>query len=70
MPDLFDLPFEEDESPQSAVDSPQSAVSSPQSAVDSPQSAAPSRRLFTVTELEQRPEHGQSMLRGSMLNAA
>ena len=36
MPDLFDLPFEED---------------SPQSTVDSRQSAAPPRRVFTVTEL-------------------
>jgi len=51
MPVLFDLPFEEDESPQSAVDRPQPAVNRPQSAVDSSQSAAPSRRVFTVTEL-------------------
>ena len=42
MSDLFDLPFEEEESRQSPVDSPQSAV-------DSRQAAA--RRVFTVTEL-------------------
>ena len=44
MPDLFDLPFEEEDSRQSSVDSQQSSV-------DSRQAAAPSRRVFTVTEL-------------------
>jgi exodeoxyribonuclease VII large subunit len=50
MPDLFDLPFEED-SPQSTVDSRQSTVDSRRSAVDSPAPGVPSRRVFTVTEL-------------------
>src|SRR5215203_3702667 len=49
MPDLFDLPFEED-SPQSTVDSQQSSVDSPQS-TGGRQAAAPARRVFTVTEL-------------------
>jgi exodeoxyribonuclease VII large subunit len=42
MPDLFDLPFEEEDSRQSTVDSQQSTVDSRQ---------LPSRRVFTVTEL-------------------
>jgi exodeoxyribonuclease VII large subunit len=49
MPDLFDLPFEEEDSRQSTVDSQQSSVDSQQSSADSRQS--PSRRVFTVTEL-------------------
>ncbi len=42
MPDLFDLPFEEEDSRPSTVDRQQSSVDSGQS---------PARRVFTVTEL-------------------